>query len=86
MARDARLTALRRPTPVAVHDNGYVARQARPVNLRQQRLVARAALDYICEVREHPTLLELKTPPRILIANHFKVQSGFFIRIEPRRA
>src|SRR5437764_3965563 len=61
VARYARLAAARRPATVAVHDDGHVSRQARPVHLRQQRLVARPSFDYVGKVGEHPGSLPERT-------------------------
>ena len=46
---DARLSALRGPAAVAVHDDRDVPRQTIPRNRRKQPLVATAFLNHFCE-------------------------------------
>jgi hypothetical protein len=84
---DALLPALRRPAPVTIHNDGDVARQSRPIYVREQSLVARSPLDDLGEIGEHPGSFpqiaarqEFTSQNRcgILIANHFKVQSARF--------
>jgi hypothetical protein len=53
MARDPRLTALRRPTSIPVHDDGDVTRQAIPVNGGQQTLIGTAWGYDFCEISKH---------------------------------
>jgi hypothetical protein len=67
MPGDARLAALGGPTPVAIHDDRYVPRQAIPVDCGEQFLIARTGLDDAVKIFQH---LWPSKSARILIVAH----------------
>ena len=53
MTSDAGLATLRRPTPVAIHDDRDVARQAIPRDGRKQAFIATSLLNDLIKICEH---------------------------------